>query len=177
VPPEYVRRQVWARWDAKLVEVFNERRQRIALHVRQEPGRFCTDPAHIHAHKRTVIERGAEWMLDRCGLLGNDAGTWAKQLYQNRGPQTLRVLQGLLSLAEKHPVAQLNRACQLALTHGSWHLSDLKALLAQPTVQEQFALVQSHPLIRDLHAYQNLVPVCFDPNPTPMETTENLNER
>jgi transposase len=172
VPPEYVRRQVWARWDAKLVHVYNDRRQVIAIHVRQEPGRFCTDPAHIHEHKRCVIERGADWLLDRCRLLGHDAGTWAENLYQNRGPQSLRVLQGLLALAEKHPVAQLNQACQLALTHGSWHLSDLKALLAQPTAQEQFDFIQSHPLIRDLHAYQNVVPVCFTSTETPTPTEE-----
>lgn len=163
VPPEYVRRQVWARWDAKLVHVYNERRQVIAVHVRQEPGRFCTDPAHIHDHKRTVIERGADWLLDRCRLLGSSAGTWAENLYKNRGPESLRVLQGLLSLAEKHPVAQLNQACQLALTHGCWHLSELKGLLAQPTAQEQFGFIETHPLIRDLHTYQNLIPVCFNP--------------
>jgi transposase len=166
VPPEYVRRQVWARWDTKLVHVYNERRQVIAVHVRQEPGRFCTDPAHIHDHKRTIIERGADWLLDRCRLLGSSAGTWAEQLYQNRGAQSLRVLQGLLALAEKHPVARINQTCQLALTHGSWHLSDLKGLLAQPTAQEQFTFIETHPLIRDLHTYQNLVPVCFSQNQT-----------
>jgi transposase len=174
VPPEYVRRQVWARWDGKLVHVYNERRQSIAVHVRQEPGRFRTDPAHIHEHKRTIIEQGAEWMLDRCRLLGTDAGTWAEHLYQNRGPQSLRVLQGLLYLAGKHPVGKLNQACQLALTHGSWHLSELKQLLAQPTAQEQFAFIQTHPLIRDLHAYENLVPVCFTASET--STTESTKE-
>ncbi len=85
------------------------------MHVRQEPGRFCTDPAHIHDHKGTVIERGADWFKDRCRLLGSSAGTWAVNLYKNRGPESLRVLQGLLALAEKHPVAQLNAACQLIM--------------------------------------------------------------
>jgi len=177
VPPEYVRRQVWARWDGKLVHVYNDRRQSIAVHVRQEPGRFCTDPVHIHQHKRTIIERGADWLLDRCRLLGVDAGTWAEQLHQNRGPQSLRVLQGLLALAEKHPAAELNQACQLALTHGSWHLSDLKQLLRQPTTQEQFPFVQSHPLIRDLHAYEELIPVCFTPTETsPTERQDEPSE-
>jgi transposase len=47
VPPEYVRRKVWARWDAKIVRLFNERMEAIAVHVRQEPGKFKTDPAHM----------------------------------------------------------------------------------------------------------------------------------
>jgi len=174
VPPEYVQRQVWARWDAKLVHVYNDRRQSIAIHVRQEPGRFCTDPAHIHDHKRTIIERGADWLLDRCRLLGFSAGTWAEQLYQSRGPQSLRVLQGLLALAEKHQAPRIDKACQLALTHGSWHLSDLKQLLARPTAQDQFPFVEAHPLIRDLHHYQNLVPVCFNSTQNPIENTEEI---
>jgi hypothetical protein len=84
VPPEYVRRGVWARWDAKIVRLFNERMEPIAVHVRQQPGKFKTDPAHIHDHKRTLIERGAEWILDRCRLLGQGAGTWAETLYRRR---------------------------------------------------------------------------------------------
>jgi transposase len=165
VPPEYVRRKVWARWDAKMVRLFNERMEPIAVHVRQEPGKFKTDPAHIHDHKRTLIERGAEWILDRCRLLGPGAGTWAEGLYQQRGPESLRVLQGLLALAEKHPAPQLDQACQLALTHDAWHLRDLRELLARPVAQEQFAFIETHPLIRGLEAYDNLVPVCFSPAP------------
>lgn len=165
VPPEYVRRKVWARWDAKIVRLFNERMEAIAVHVRQEPGKFRTDPAHIHDHKRTLIERGADWILDRCRLLGTGAGTWAENLYQQRGAESLRVLQGLLALAEKHPARQLDQACQLALTHGAWHLRDLRELLVRPVAQEQFGFIETHPLIRDLQAYENLVPVCFSPAP------------
>jgi transposase len=176
VPPEYVRRKVWARWDAKIVRLFNERMEVIAVHVRQEPGKFKTDPAHIHDHKRTLIERGAEWILDRCRLLGQGAGTWAETLYQQRGPESLRVLQGLLALAEMHSAPQLDQACQLALTHGAWHLRDLRELLVRPVAQEQFAFVETHPLIRDLSAYDNLVPVCFSPvlqnNPNPQLITD-----
>jgi transposase len=164
-PPEYVRRSVWARWDAKMVRLFNERMEPIAVHVQAEPGKFQTDPAHIHDHKRTLIERGADWILDRCRLLGQGAGTWAETLYRQRGPECLRVLQGLLALAEKHPAPQINHACQLALTHEAWRLRDVRELLARPVAQEQFGFIETHPLIRDLKAYDNLVPVCFNPAP------------
>jgi len=173
VPPEYVRRKVWARWDAKMVRLFNDRMEAIAVHVRQEPGKFKTDPAHIHDHKRTLIERGAEWILERCRLLGQGAGTWAETLYQQRGAESLRVLQGLLALAEKHPAPQLDHACQLALTHGAWHLRVVRELLARPVAQEQFAFIETHPLIRDLSAYDNLVPVCFSPVPQSNQNNPN----
>jgi hypothetical protein len=51
----------------------------------------------------------------------------------------------------------------LALTHGAWHLRDLRELLVRPVAQEQFGFIETHPLIRDLKAYDNLVPVCFNP--------------
>jgi hypothetical protein len=53
----------------------------------------------------------------------------------------------------------------LALTHGAWHLRDLRELLVRPVAQEQFGFIETHPLIRDLQAYDNLVPVCFNPAP------------
>ncbi|NOX19736.1 MAG: hypothetical protein GXO99_00515 [Nitrospirae bacterium] len=43
VPPEYVGRQVWVRWDARLVRVLNQRFEEIAVHVKVAPGRFSTE--------------------------------------------------------------------------------------------------------------------------------------
>lgn len=163
VPPEYVGRKVWARWESRLVRIFNQRMEQIALHTRHEPGKFVTDPAHIHDHKRVIIERGADWLLDRARLIGKYSGTWAEAMFKTRGPQSIRVLHGLLSLAEKHPVAQLERACQQAIDYGAWRLRDVRQLLDR-TAPAQLTFLETHPLIRDLQAYEKLVPVCFDPN-------------
>jgi transposase len=39
-PPEYLGREVWVRWDARLVRIFNGRFEQIAIHVRQpDPGK------------------------------------------------------------------------------------------------------------------------------------------
>jgi hypothetical protein len=168
VPPEYVGRQVWARWEARVVRIYNHRREQIALHTRHEPGKFATDQAHIHDHKRVIIERGAEWLLDRSRLIGKYSGTWAEQMFKQRGPQSIRVLHGLLSLAEKHPVSELERACQQAIEYGTWRLKDVRELLDRPT-SPQLTFLETHPLIRDLGAYENLVPVCFGSN------TQNTN--
>lgn len=70
VPPEYVGRIVWARWDNRLVRVFNERLQQIALHLRREPGRFSTQSEHIPREKINGIERGAKWLLIKVSRIG-----------------------------------------------------------------------------------------------------------
>ena len=41
-PPEYLGRELWARWDGHTVRLFNPRMEQIAFHVQQEPGRFST---------------------------------------------------------------------------------------------------------------------------------------
>ena len=137
------------------------RREQIALHAEAEPGKFTTDPVHLHSSKRHIIERGADYLLDRCRLLGPQTGTWAEQMWAQRGPQGLRVMQGLLQLAEKHPVAELERAAQVATRHAAWRLRDLKRLIEQPANVIQLQFLETHPLIRPLDAYR--VPLPTDP--------------
>ncbi len=161
-PPEYVGRQVWVRQEARLLRVYNTRREQIALHALAEPGKFTTDPVHLHSRKRHIIERGADYLLDRCRLIGPLTGTWAEAMHQTRGPQSLRVMQGLLQLAEKHPTAELEKAARVATHHGTWRLRDLKRLLELPGNVVQLDFLETHPLIRSLDAYR-------------IEPTENLN--
>lgn len=153
-PPEYVGRQVWVRQETRLLRLYNTRREQIALHALAEPGKFTTDPAHLHSRKRHLIERGADYLLDRCRMIGPLTGTWAEAIHQTRGPQSLRVMQGLLHLAEKHPVAELEKAAGVATHHGTWRLRDLKRLLTLPGNVVQMDFLEHHPLIRSLDAYR-----------------------
>lgn len=153
-PPEYVGRQVWVRQEARLLRIHNTRREQIALHALAEPGKFTTDPAHLHSRKRHIIERGVNYLLDRCRLIGPLTGAWAQAMHQTRGPQSLRVMLGLLQLAEKHPTAELEKAARLATHHGAWRLRDLKRLLGLPGNVVQLDFLETHPLIRSLDAYR-----------------------
>jgi transposase len=153
-PPEYVGRQVWVRQEARLLRLYNNRREQIALHARAEPGKFSTDAAHLHSRKRHIIERGADYLLDRCRLIGPCTGTWAQAMHQTRGPASLRVMQGLLQLAEKHPVDKLEKAAGVATHHGTWRLRDLKRLLELPGNVVQLDFLETHPLIRSLETYR-----------------------
>jgi transposase len=154
VPPEYVGQTVWVRRETRLLRIHNLRRQQIALHALAEPGQFTTDTAHLHSRKRHLIERGVDHLLDRCRLIGPLTGTWAEAMHQTRGPQGLRVMMGLLQLAEKHPVAELEKAARTATHHGTWRLRDLKRLLELPGNVVQMDFLETHPLIRPLEAYR-----------------------
>jgi transposase len=166
VPPEYVGRQVWVRWEAKLVRVFNQRRELIALHARVEPGKFATDVHHLHSPHRRGVQRSLEYLLDEARALGPHTGSWAQAMVQQRGPAGMRLLHGLLSLAGKHPVAALERAAQKALHHGAWRLRDLRTLLEQAGPAPQLDFLETHPLIRPLSDYDALAPDCFASSPS-----------
>lgn len=162
VPPEYVGRQVWARWDAHLVKVFNHRQEQIAVHPRQESGRFATSQAHIHQHKTTTVERGTIYLLQQSALLGPEVAAWSQAMLQSRGVEGVRVLVGLLSLAKQQHGMDLNQACRVALSHQAYRLRAIRELLKAPdAVGEQASFLESHPIIRGLSEYDALVKDAF----------------
>lgn len=52
------------RQEARLLHIYNQRREQIAQHSLAEPVKFTTDPARLHSRKRHVIERGLDYLLD-----------------------------------------------------------------------------------------------------------------
>ena len=69
-PPEYLGRELWARWDGHTVRLFNRRMEQIAFHLQREPGRFSTQNQHIASEKISGVERGIAWPFRRAALLG-----------------------------------------------------------------------------------------------------------
>lgn len=158
VPPEYVGRQVWVRWDAHMVKVFNHRHEQIAIHARQQAGRFATNREHLHPHKTSTVERGASYLLRQAALLGQQVAAWSQAMLHERGVEGVRVLVGLLALARQQPGCDLERACQIAHSHHAYRLRAIRELLKEPqVVGEQGNLLESHPIIRELHEYDALV--------------------
>jgi transposase len=160
VPPEYLGRRVWARWDGRLVHIFNERMEPIAVHAQHQRGRFSTQGQHIATEKISTVERGAAWILGRIQLLGPNAARWGEGVIATRQVEGVRVLQGLLSLAKKHAVADLEQACAVAVSYGCYHLRTLRTLL-QRQAPKQESFLDEHPLIRGLTDYQELVHASF----------------
>jgi hypothetical protein len=103
VPPEYVGQEVWARWDGRVVRVFNMRLQQIAMHAQQPPGKFSTHDPHIVTEKINAVEHGAEYLLVKVRRIGVGCARWAEAMLQNRGVAGVRVLQGLLHRVRSLP--------------------------------------------------------------------------
>jgi hypothetical protein len=67
---------------------------------------------------------------------------------------------GLLSLTNSHRRDQIEQACQIAQSHGAYHLRSLRQLIEQqnpPAIQQSFDFLQQHPIIRDLGDYEQFV--------------------
>lgn len=162
VPPEFLGRQVWVRYDSRVVRIFDHAICEIAIHARLDPGRFSTNRAHIVDEKISGIERGTEWMLERAARIGEESARYAQALLSHRGIAGIRVLQGFLGLTKKHSWEEIERACRVALSHHAYRLKTLRRLLAQqPAPTQQLEFIDSHPLIRDPHEYGEFVQDAF----------------
>jgi transposase len=153
-PPEYVGRRLWVRWDGRLVRVFNDRWEQIAVHAKAEPGRFRTAAEHIPKEKVSAVERGTNALLRQVAAVGPQTRQWAEATTQARGVEAVRVLVGLKHLAGKHASNDLEEACRVALSHGAYRLRTIRQLLKRHgQEQQQFGFIEEHPIIRPLSDY------------------------
>jgi transposase len=159
VPPEYFRREVWVRWDSRLVRIFNHQLEEIRVHVKQQtPGRFSTHPADIPPEKISGIERGTEWLLKRASAIGVHADRWAQEVIASRGIEGIRAVLGLISLSSRQPARLIDKACEIANSYGAYRLKNVRQLIEQHAAkQEQLEFMKEHPIIRNLDTYGDLV--------------------
>jgi transposase len=168
VPPEYLGLRLWVRWDSRLVRIFDQHLQSIAVHVKKEPGGFSTQRDHLAAEKISKVESGVVWLLRQVRRIGPGAKEWAQAMLQARGIEGVRVLQGLLHLAERHPWQVLDEACATALSHISYRLRTIRELLKRHSPrQEVFDFMHEHALIRPLGDYAQFVHEALHKEVTP----------
>ena len=157
VPPEYLAKRVWVRWDERIVRIFNQRFEQIAIHPKAERGRFQTHASHIDPKKISSIERGAEFLLRKIELIGPHSARWSQELLKRRGIEGMRTLQGYLSMTETLPWSQLERATQIAYSHECYRLRSIREIVKNPGAQEQLSFMTEHPVIRDMDQYARFV--------------------
>lgn len=157
VPPEYLGREVWVRYDARLVRVYNDRFEAIAVHSRAWPGRFRTDRRHIPHEKIPAIERGTDVLFAKTQRIGPDAERWARAMMEARGIEGVRVLVGFVALTATHPAPVINHASRIATDGGLFRLRPLRELCKRLSTEPVTHFRDEHPIIRPLSEYQQLL--------------------
>ena len=157
VPPEYMGKRLWVRWDARVVRIFNGRMEQVAMHARSEDGCFNTQRGHIAPEKISAVEAGPEPLLQKIAHIGRESWRWAREVVEQRGVIGTRVLMGLLSLAGKYGAKEIEEACRLARSHGAWRLRSVRELLKRGSEQQQIEFIEEHELIRSMSEYGELV--------------------
>jgi hypothetical protein len=155
VPPEYLRQDVWVRFDSREVRIFTKNcdgsLRQIQVHRRLEPGQF-TNARGIGGGQGS-LQANLNYWLKRASALGPSCERWARAVAQNRSIGGIRTLMGLVSLVDRHSFPAVNRACERALAKGTWRLRDVRALLQAKEIQTQITFEEHHPLIRNLSEY------------------------
>jgi transposase len=157
VPPEYLGREVWVRWDARLIRIFNDRFEQITIHARMEPGKFSTNRAHLADKKIAGVERGVQYFLDKIIHIGPHAHQWAKTMLDERGIEGVRVLLGFVALTKRHKPHQIEKASRIALRANLFRLRPLRELIKRAEENPEPPFTETHEIIRPLAHYQNLI--------------------
>ncbi len=155
VPQEYIGRQVWVRWDHRLVRIFNQRMEQMMVHVRIAPGKFSSC---LGAQgRRGSVEAALAYWMDRVSRMGSCVLAWSQALHEKQGVRAMRGIRGLLGFSKKHSNQAINQACEQALQRGFFRLAEVKNLIGKRSPQQNFSFLEQHPLIRDLSEYGQLI--------------------
>jgi len=153
-PPEYIGQEVWARWDAHLVRLFNRHHEQIRVLARKRPGEFS---GCLGTRGRSAdVEHTVAYWRGKALKLGEHCGLWADRIIDLKGDHGIRTLQGLVALTRTHRAEAVDEGCRLALANGRHHLEDIRQLMKHPVEQNQFEFLATHPLIRDMAEYREI---------------------
>jgi transposase len=160
VPDRLVGEEVRTRWDDRLVRVYY-RGECVCVYSRAPAGTFTTREEHRPAHKPARQSAYEANLLTKAARIGDRALGWTEGAIEERGVRAYRLLQGMISLARRHPKERIDWACGIASEHRVFRYKPLRRLVEQAAARAPVPppLIQSHELIRDLSEYTEEVNV------------------
>ena len=155
-PPEYLGQDVWAGGTAGWCgcSMNGCGRSRSTPSNPRDASPRCR---RISCRRRSAASSGGRagcWAGS--SVIGPEANAGRRRCWRSGASQGLRVLLGLLSLAQRHSPFRIEDACAIAASHGAYHLASLRRLITEkaPLVtQQSFAFASEHPLIRPVADY------------------------
>ena len=119
----------------------------IREHEIAQPGRRRTIQADLPKQTPPTVDR----IVAKLERMGPSCGAFGRAVVAERGVFALRTLFGVLDLARRHDVAEIERACDFAVQSGSCKLRLLRLLLSPK--QTLPALTEQHPIIPGIEKY------------------------
>jgi transposase len=171
VPPEYIGRDVWVRWDGRCVRILNEKLELLQTHAPQEPGRYSHTLGSMGMSGPVRFE--GRRLVNQAAAYGAHCRQWASLVLEKRGSEGLRTLFGIKRLGEKYAASDLDAACALAVEEGVYSVRALQRLLQSPEAPVQLKLAESHPVIRPMSAYQSFFESLYENTQCPSNRPRN----
>jgi transposase len=156
VPYRLIGQRLDVRVTASVVEIFHAGAL-VAAHPRaHERGRRSTRRAHRPQRHVAIIERSLERVLGRAAAVGPATRELLRlQAAHRKHPEeTLRSAQGILRLAEDFTPADLERACERALSLRSYSYRTVRTLIEVPPTASSPALNLAHEHVRGPEYFQ-----------------------
>jgi transposase len=129
LPSRYIGREVWARGDSKLLQIFLQE-ERIKTHVRAEhPGTWRTDPSDYPPQKLAYLMATPTYCRNKAQEVGPQTEALIRKILSDHAMRNLRKAQAILRLSEKYGQTAMEAAAQRALLFGNFHYRSIKTIL------------------------------------------------
>ena len=125
-----------------------------------QKGQCSTLPGHKPAYSPLCLEQAEGWQCQKAKTIGSSCHRLVYRILCSGQPLAIRKTRGILSLAKKHGVQILEKACQDALQEETYTYRAVAALCQQSVTKQEgvpLALTQEHELIRQVDFYQSLI--------------------
>ena len=161
IPPKYMGKQVTVHFNSKWVKVLYRGKVIQWLGVTRK-GSFHPDRSCFPENKSMDQNSWQKKLLRTCDETGRDVRRWADQTLSVRGLLAYRAIQGVLSLRNKYPVRDLNKACKLACERGSFSYHLIRNYLEEGIMKHEEQqldqrLQQTSDIIRSPLEYAHIV--------------------
>ncbi len=150
VPHTLARKEVQIRATETMIAIFHHSEQ-AAIHPRSlYQGRFTTREEHMPARHSFILKANQDWFLQEAANIGPQTASYITALLKSRRyPQhAYRSCLGILNLARKHSLAQIETACQTLLPAGLLSYRDVLAELERNSSNVPTATLPAHENVR-----------------------------
>jgi hypothetical protein len=131
VPYQYIGKKVKFLYTRQSIEIYYEY-ERIAIHNRSKaPRAYTTDKEHLASTHRFVAEWNPDRFREWAHSIHEDVGLFIHKIFQSKShpEQAYKSCLGVLSFTKRVGNDRLIKACQRALTYGTYNYGIIEQIL------------------------------------------------